>query len=65
MCSIAETANNNNHKTFVCFPKQKSNRKVNNNYIEIGSRFSRNLHIYIARISGRSEKYSFFSTKKK
>lgn len=65
MLSLAQIAHENGHDSYVSYPKSKSNlNKHQKTDLMIGNRFSRNLHLKIAEITGLNGCFSVCSTKK-
>lgn len=63
MLGIDKIAINNGIETYICVPKSRENSKKNiKNQIMIGNRISRNLHLFLANITGFQGCFSFFST---
>ena len=60
---IAETAQKNGHAVFFAYPKSRDNQKKTvENKILIGNRFSRNLHLRLAKFTGLNGMFSILST---
>jgi len=65
MLQIADTAADNNYKTFVSVPSARSNyRKQDHKTIFIGNRIERNLHLKLAFYTGKNGCYSRLATQK-
>jgi putative colanic acid biosynthesis glycosyltransferase len=63
MLEIAKAAEEKKQSVAVCYPKSRGNSKrEQKSDIVIGDRFSRNLHLKLAEISGLNDCFSFFST---
>ena len=63
MLEIAKAAGEKKQSVAVCYPKSRGNSKrEQKSDIVIGDRFSRNLHLKLAEISGLNGCFSFFST---
>ncbi len=63
MLQIAEKAKKNKHKVFVCCPLSRENKKKNlTNQIFIGNRLTRNLHVFLSRLTGCLGCFSILST---
>lgn len=61
--NISKLAERQGHTTYLAFPKGRSIMKKSlNNQILIGSILERNLHILLAKITGFSGCFSYFST---
>lgn len=65
MLEIAETAENGGYTAAVCYPQSRDNsRKQKEKDLIIGTRFSRNIHLMLAEITGLNGCFSYFSTMK-
>lgn len=65
MLEIAETAENGGYTAAVCYPQSRDNsRKQKEKDFIIGTRFSRNIHLQLAGITGLNGCFSYFSTLK-
>lgn len=65
MLEIAETAENGGYTAAVCYPQSRDNsRKQKEKDFVIGTRFSRNIHLQLAGITGLNGCFSYFSTLK-
>jgi len=65
MLEIAETAENGGYTAAVCYPQSRDNsRKQKEKDFIIGTRFSRNIHLMLAEITGLNGCFSYFSTLK-
>ena len=65
MLEIAETAENGGYTATVCYPQSRDNsRKQKEKDLIIGTRFSRNIHLMLAEITGLNGCFSYFSTMK-
>lgn len=65
MLEIAETAENGGYTAAVCYPQSRDNsRKQKEKDLIIGTRFSRNIHLQLAGITGLNGCFSYFSTLK-
>lgn len=65
MFEIAETAENGGYTAAVCYPQSRDNsRKQKEKDFVIGTRFSRNIHLMLAEITGLNGCFSYFSTLK-
>lgn len=65
MLEIAETAENGGYTATVCYPQSRDNsRKQKEKDFIIGTRFSRNIHLMLAEITGLNGCFSYFSTMK-
>lgn len=65
MLEIAETAENGGYTAAVCYPQSRDNsRKQKEKDFIIGTRFSRNIHLMLAEITGLNGCFSYFSTMK-
>lgn len=65
MLEIAETAENGGYTAAVCYPQSRDNsRKQKEKDFVIGTRFSRNIHLMLAEITGLNGCFSYFSTLK-
>lgn len=63
MLEITERSRDDRNQSIVCYPKSRDNSKKHKKEdIVIGNRFTRNLHIRLAEISGLNGCFSFFST---
>lgn len=65
MLEIAETAENGGYTAAVCYPQSRDNsRKQKEKDFIIGTRFSRNIHLMLAEITGLNGCFSYCSTLK-
>lgn len=65
MLEIAETAENGGYTAAVCYPQSRDNsRKQKEKDFIIGTRFSRNIHLQLAGITGLNGCFSYCSTLK-
>ena len=65
MLEIAETAENGGYTATVCYPQSRDNsRKQKEKDFIIGTRFSRNIHLMLAEITGLNGCFSYCSTLK-
>ena len=63
MLDISKKLTDNNIENYVCYPKSRDNlKKEINNSILIGNRYSRNLHLFLAKITGLNGYFSIIDT---
>lgn len=64
MLEIAKAVEENSGETYVCYPRSRENfKKECRNACVIGNRISRNIHIWLAEISGLDGCFSYLSTR--
>lgn len=63
MLDISKKLTDNNIENYVCYPKSRDNlKKEINNSILIGNRYSRNLHLFLGKITGLNGCFSIIDT---
>mgnify|MGYP004462201309 FL=1 len=63
MLDISKKLTDNNIENYVCYPKSRDNlKKEISNSILIGNRYSRNLHLLLAKVTGLNGCFSIIDT---